>query len=571
MKELGSIASGDVNNDGWQDILIGTSNGIHLYVNTGAYFKHVKLPSSLPSGVITIATLVDMDNNGFPDIVYDLAGNGVFVSYNINNKFGKPIRLSKNNKDVITDSIGFGDIDRNKNLDIVLGLHGLYFAKHKPTNDLRDSILWGENNKSFIKTSLSGLANDTVVTLISDINGDNYLDILNGNDVNEPDNYFWGSKNGVLTPWNKSDIPNITEYTMSIDSADINNDLMLDTFHGGIAYNPVSGKKAFEERKVTAIDPLECSEVKSRDCELSTFRLKIRSTGVGLCDTFKKDTQLDCIASVSFNKLYIFGNQFLFKNKYLIKNYPDIYFLSQTYNKILQDINTLTEDEIIQRKQKWILPSITNTNLLYIQDKNGTLHEKAKVMGVSLAGLSMNAKFSDLDGDEFQDLFVVNGSNLFPTDTENIWFKNIHGKKFQNESKKIGLNDFSATQTYVYSDYDNDGDLDIITFNGSDKLLLYKNSNNHNNHLQIELEDHKGNRSGIGSKIIIYYGKDREKHQVRELKASGGYHSFDAPIAHFGLGNHKSVESIEVIWSTGEKQVYNGVFESGKRYKIGRE
>ena len=39
--------------------------------------------------------------------------------------------------------------------------------------------------------------------------------------------------------------------------------------------------------------------------------------------------------------------------------------------------------------------------------------------------------------------------------------------------------------------------------------------------------------------------------QVREVKGSGGYESFDAPEAFFGLGDWTSVSAISVRWPDG--------------------
>ena len=39
---------------------------------------------------------------------------------------------------------------------------------------------------------------------------------------------------------------------------------------------------------------------------------------------------------------------------------------------------------------------------------------------------------------------------------------------------------------------------------------------------------------------------------MREIQASGGFISFDAPIAYFGLGEFQKIERVDVRWSTGE-------------------
>jgi hypothetical protein len=91
------------------------------------------------------------------------------------------------------------------------------------------------------------------------------------------------------------------------------------------------------------------------------------------------------------------------------------------------------------------------------------------------------------------------------------------------------------------------------------------------NSIMFELRDTDGNRFGIGSKIIIRYGtREAPRQQLRELQAGGGFISFDAPIAHFGLGDAQQVNDVEIKWSTGGSTRLEGPFSAGARYIIQR-
>ena len=85
----------------------------------------------------------------------------------------------------------------------------------------------------------------------------------------------------------------------------------------------------------------------------------------------------------------------------------------------------------------------------------------------------------------------------------------------------------------------------------------------------FELRDQVGNHFALGSWIDIHYG-DGTRRQTREIKAGGGFVSFDPPRAHFGLGEHTAVERVAVHWSTGETTELAGPFEAGHRYRITR-
>ena len=57
---------------------------------------------------------------------------------------------------------------------------------------------------------------------------------------------------------------------------------------------------------------------------------------------------------------------------------------------------------------------------------------------------------------------------------------------------------------------------------------------------------------------------------MREIKAGGGYLSFDEPIAHFGLGQFKQVDHLMIRWSTGGVTEIAGPFKAGHHYHLER-
>ena len=57
---------------------------------------------------------------------------------------------------------------------------------------------------------------------------------------------------------------------------------------------------------------------------------------------------------------------------------------------------------------------------------------------------------------------------------------------------------------------------------------------------------------------------------MREIKVGGGFHSYDAPLAHFGLGTSENIQSIEITWSTGEASIIKHNFLANYEYIIAR-
>ena len=58
---------------------------------------------------------------------------------------------------------------------------------------------------------------------------------------------------------------------------------------------------------------------------------------------------------------------------------------------------------------------------------------------------------------------------------------------------------------------------------------------------------------------------------MREIFASGGFMSLDPMNAHFGLGSSNEVKQVTVKWSTGEEDIIQGPFPSGREYQIKRQ
>lgn len=217
------------------------------------------------------------------------------------------------------------------------------------------------------------------------------------------------------------------------------------------------------------------------------------------------------------------------------------------------------------------IPQVKNTdNVLLVPTDSGTFSDAAKELGVTLGGWTWNAKFADVDLDEWQDLFVANGQVMFSTLEPKLLYHNQASQSFIDKAAAFGVASLVPVSSYSYVDLDNDGDLDLVVNADIGPVLVYQNTLQAGNAIAFELRDFVGNRFGIGSKIIIHYGPGGSRHQVREIQAGGGFVSYDAPIAHFGLGEFHRVTRVEVLWSTGERLDLEAELRAGGRYRITR-
>jgi hypothetical protein len=209
-------------------------------------------------------------------------------------------------------------------------------------------------------------------------------------------------------------------------------------------------------------------------------------------------------------------------------------------------------------------------NILLQGSREGTFTDVARDTGVYDGAWTWNAKFADLDNDEWQDLYLATGWWLEDRRYSNRFFHNDGGRKFTVREKEFGLTNLLKVGAYTYIDIDNDGDLDIVSTAMHGFITVFINNEARNNLITFEFRDQKGNVFGIGNKVYVHYGPGGERHQVREIKASSGFLSFDAPYAHFGLGPHRQVHRVEIVWSTGEKTVIDKTLEANRRYIISR-
>ena len=203
-----------------------------------------------------------------------------------------------------------------------------------------------------------------------------------------------------------------------------------------------------------------------------------------------------------------------------------------------------------------------------ITDLTGTGNEW--VIQDSLLSISWGTAFLDVDNDSDLDLYVANGyvpspSFLPSTIRMNDKLYINHGNlNFVDTDTTYGIKNEYVSRGMAYSDYDNDGDLDILTvvlnapMNGVGwKTLLYRNEKgNEKNWLQVNLEGVDVNRDAYGSKIFVHVNN-----QILLEEVSGGssHCSHNSSRIHFGLDTMQLVDSIEILWTGGARRqtLYN--------------
>ncbi len=189
--------------------------------------------------------------------------------------------------------------------------------------------------------------------------------------------------------------------------------------------------------------------------------------------------------------------------------------------------------------------------------------------------------FFDVNNDTWPDLFVSNGkvtaADFIATgeNDPNKLYINNGDLTFTDISNSAGINDFSRGRGMIYSDYDKDGDLDIlvVVLDSSEdtnaRTTLYQNQLNPNgsdskNWVQISLQGTVVNRDAMGSKIELTVNGEK---LIQEIHGQGSHASQSSLIAHFGLADNAIIDELKVIWSSTDTQVFTDL-EVNKRYQL---
>jgi hypothetical protein len=528
------IGAGDFNKDGRIDLFFAANQQQNkLFLNEGnLHFKDITQQAHIPndSGWHTGVSVVDVNQDGWLDIYIckvsnfeKLTGhNELLICKGITpdsipvfeesaKKFGLDFRG-------FSTQAAFFDYDLDGDLDCYLLNHSVHqngtFAKralfnntfHPESGDRLYRNLWMEHDSVFFKdeTKASGILSTAIGyglgICISDINADGWPDIYVGNDFHENDYLYINNKNGSFTESGQQAFMHTSQYTMGVDIADANND-------------------AYPE--VISMDMLPAD----------AYILK-RSLGEDPYDLY-------------YQKIgYGYGYQY------------------------------------------------TRNNLQF-NNRNGTFSEIGLYSGVASTDWSWATLWMDFDNDGFKDIFVSNGIpkrlndidyvNFVANDTiqvkirqdrveekylaltgkypeikiPNYFFHNNGDLLFEDWHALVKGSAPTFSNGSVYADFDNDGDLDIVTNNIADPATLYENKTNNDSCLSVQFMLHgtEENHFSVGSRVLAF--KKGQLLWYEKTAVRGFMSSMEIPL-HAGFGASMP-DSIYLIWpdNTFEKLEIN--------------
>ena len=216
--------------------------------------------------------------------------------------------------------------------------------------------------------------------------------------------------------------------------------------------------------------------------------------------------------------------------------------------------------------------------------------------GIAETDWSWAPLVNDFDNDGYRDIIITNGFPKDVTDHDFIAFRNMANTlastkdivaqipqvkisnyafrnngnlTFTNTTKDWGLSTPTFSNGAASADLDNDGDLDFVINNINDEAGVYRNNerelNKEGHYLQIQFGGDSLNINGLGAWVELHYGNGKQ--QVYENTPYRGYLSTVSSIAHFGLGEINSVDSVLIKWPNGKMQLLENV-KAGQVLKV---
>ena len=147
----------------------------------------------------------------------------------------------------------------------------------------------------------------------------------------------------------------------------------------------------------------------------------------------------------------------------------------------------------------------------------------------------------DYDNDGHLDLFFT---TVYGGDAPRL-YRNEGNFNFTNITSSANLGGIGPTYQAAFADYDNDGDLDLVTGG-----RFFENQGNNNHWLKLKLvgDGTAISRDAVGAQVRIEVGGQTLTRQVEFGTGEGNQND---PTLHFGLGSNSGPVDLEIMWPGG--------------------
>ncbi len=516
------VAVGDINNDDLVDVFFTSNQGKNkLYLNKGNFkFEDITQKAGVlgNSDWNTGTVMADINGDGFLDIyvcaVVGLQGlkgrNELFIN-NGDGTFTEKAAQYGLDFQNYTTSVSFFDYDNDGDLDMYLLNHAIHTQnsfgraalRNKRSIESGDKLLRNDGEKFVDVSEEAGIYGGGngygLGVATADFNNDGYTDIYVSNDFHEDDYYYVNNGDGTFSEELKKKFGHTSRFSMGSDVSDINHDGYVDILTLDMTPEDEKVLKASAGDETVDMLSMRINRL-GYHYQYARNMLQINQNG----KYFTETALLSDIAATDWSWSALFadynqdGEQDVFISNGIPKRPNDLDYIKYISNEKIQE--QLNQSKLVDQKALDIMPS----------------------------GL-----------------------------IDNYIFKGSKGIRFTNQSSAWLPNDDNASTGSAYADFDNDGDIDIVTNAINAPVLFYRNTTNSEaNYLKLKFIYKDQNPFGIGTKVISYHNGIP---QYKQLFVSKGFQSSSEAIVHFGYGNVTSVDSLKIIWPDNTIQVAENI------------
>ena len=444
----------------------------------------------------------------------------------------------------------------------------------------RDKLYRNNADGAFTEVGVAaGLGITAAITTMGvttgDIDNDGFRDILILTDLGEEALLFRNNGNStfsrVIGPFDAS----TSQRNLSASFGDVNKDGLLDIY---ITNYITTSNVLFDQNEVVNGFAHDCEPdllfINNGDLSFteSSATYGLTQNGCGLATTF---TDFDGDSDADLFVVNDFGEWVL----------PNLLYENQFPEPILNDVSAAMGIDVRMYGMGVALGDYDrdgdfdyyNTNIgpnFLFRNDGTSFSEVGELAGVendSLAGLnttSWGCFFFDFDNDGWNDLFVANGEIPAAEFIANVFFdpdklfRNNGDGTFEDVTTVLDTISTQRGRGTAYGDLNNDGLLDFVVNNVSNiqngaSAFVYLNSSvSTNNWINIKAQGTQTNRDCFGCKVrIVVNGIS----QVTEISGGSSHASQNSSIAHFGLGETASLDSVIVYFPSGITKVVESI------------
>ncbi len=184
--------------------------------------------------------------------------------------------------------------------------------------------------------------------------------------------------------------------------------------------------------------------------------------------------------------------------------------------------------------------------------------ERSGVAAIFAGKGEWGAILFDYDNDGDLDIFSANGTAEELVLQPQLLLENDGKGNFRNIGPQVSeyFRGKRSGRAAAAVDYDNDGDLDVIVSHidlQANASLLRNDGGNKNHWLGLTLTGSGGPGSAIGAKVIVKSGNEK---QVLINQWATSYLAYHDPRLHIGLGKNQMVDELVIQWPDGVEESF---------------